>query len=64
MHTYRCSGMCKNLQSGLETDFSLGKKTFIIIPTFDLECLGFLKCGNIWQREDCIANKFINELKN
>lgn len=37
--------------------FQPREKTFIIIPTFESECLGFFKCGNIWKNEDFVLHK-------
>ncbi len=56
--------VCRNVQKPTiraRNRFQPREKTFIIIPTFESECPGFFKCGNIWRL--CIAQKFIIQLR-
>ncbi len=52
--------VCRNVQKPTiraRNRFQPREKTFIIIPTFESECPGFFKCGNIWKKEDFVLHK-------
>ncbi len=52
--------VCRNVQKPTiraRNRFQPREKTFIIIPTFESECPGFFKCGNIWKNEDFVLHK-------